>query len=314
MKYDKLMELGKAYETLCNQGKLREAAAFLEGALDQFPDYFCELTGALAETYMQLGDFEKALTIIEHGLKKGIFYQIPHSFQEQIPSEFSDQFTKIVDENNRLKELAQARARAKCEVVEPAGYSDKSEYPLFIVLHGGGSNIEFAKIYWKSKILDEFLVAFIQSSEVDSSVGFTWYKRIPQGRKEIKECYKKVTEQYLVDTEKVIIGGFSVGGSMAIDVVFNGVIPVMGFVGGCPGKPESFNREKVEKAVQLGIKGVMISGETDYYRKYQVEMAEVFKETGFSHQVVVIPGLGHEVPENFSELLDAAIAYIMEKS
>ena len=58
----------------------------------------------------------------------------------------------------------------------------------------------------------------------------------------------------------------------------------------------------------------MIAGENDYYRHYQIEMAEIFEETGFNCQVVVIPRLGHEVPENFSELIDEAIMYVMETS
>lgn len=301
----------ETYETLCSHGKVQEAVTFLERASDQYPDYFFEITCTLAEAYMQLNDFEKALTFYERILNQGLFYSISPNDQERIPSEYTDRFTKIWDENNRLKEQAQAKANPVYDVVEPGHYSDKKEYPLFIILHGGGSNIEFAKFYWKSKMLNKFLCAFIQSSEVDSSVGFTWWKRIDQGRRDIKECYRKIIEQYPVDTKTVLIGGFSVGGTMAIDVVITNIIPVRGFVGGCPGKPEKFTKEKVEKAAQIGIKGVMIAGENDYYRKYQVEMAAIFKETGFNHQFVEIPGLGHGFPDNYSELIDNAITYIL---
>ena len=58
----------------------------------------------------------------------------------------------------------------------------------------------------------------------------------------------------------------------------------------------------------------MIGGEHDYYRKYQIEMAEVFRETGFNYQVVVVQELGHDFPQNFSELIDDAIMYILGKS
>jgi len=304
------MELIGVYENLVDHGKVKEAAEFLESALHQYPDYICEITSTLAETYVQLGDFDKALTTYERGLSQRIFYSIHPHAQEKIPFEYTDRFTKIENENNRLKELAQAESKAKYEVVEPAEYSGEV-YPLFIILHGGGSSIEIAKMFWKSEMLHQFLRGFIQSSEVDSSVGFTWWKRIPQGREDIKECYSKIIDKYPVDTEKIIIGGFSVGGSMAIDCVLNNIIPVKGFIGGCPGKPERFNKEKVEKAAERNIKGVMIGGENDYYRKYQEEMAEVFKETGFNHHYIVIPGLGHGVPQNYSELIDEAITYIM---
>ena len=120
-----------------------------------------------------------------------------------------------------------------------------------MIFHGENGSIESAKTYWKSKMLHKkFLRAYVQSSEVDSSTGFTWYKRIRKGREEIKECYQEIVAQYSVDTEKVLIGGFSVGGSMAIDVIFNCIIPTVGFIRGCPGKPESLTREQVEKAVK----------------------------------------------------------------
>ncbi len=310
-----LAELEKKYDDLVSRGMLQEAAQLLEDALDQVPEHFCEVTGALAWTYMELGDFEKGLATYEHGLKRGVFYQLPLRVQEKIPSAYHDHFKKIFEENNRLKEIAQAKAKAQYEVLKPEEYSDRNKYPLCVIFHGGNGSIESAKTYWKSKMLrEQFLRVYIQSSEVDSSTGFTWYKRIRKGREEIKECYQEVIAQYPVDTERVIIGGFSVGGSMAIDVVFNCIIPAVGFIGGCPGKPESLTREQVEKAVEQGVRGVMIAGENDYYRHYQREMAEIFEETGFNCQAVVIPGLGHDVPENFSELIDEAITYVMGTS
>ena len=146
MKNNELIRLGKDYDNLVNQGKLKEAAELLEEALLRLPQYGCELSDALAGTYMSLEDFERALTTYKNGLNKGIFYNIPQSIQEVLPPEYCDRFKKIVDENNRLKELAQEKARACYEVIEPIQYMNKP-YPLFIVLHRGGSSIEGEKPY-----------------------------------------------------------------------------------------------------------------------------------------------------------------------
>jgi hypothetical protein len=42
-------------------------------------------------------------------------------------------------------------------------------------------------------------------------------------------------------------------------------------------------------------------------------MVDTFKSVGFEHQFTVIPNLGHEIPDNFSSVLDAALQFVDQR-
>lgn len=210
--------------------------------------------------------------------------------------------------------LADEPLKPRWKVVTPGDYDASRAYPLFIVLHGANSYIEDMLPAFKlDRHKGDYLLAFIQSTEKAEEQGFTWHREIDKGRSEIRQCYKEITEEYSVDTDRVIIGGFSAGGTMAIDVVLSEVIPTIGFVGGCPGKPERFSSDRVKAAAERRVRGVMIAGENDYYGPSQLAMVAVFDESGFEYKHVVIPDLGHDFPKDFSERLDRAIEFVDPK-
>ncbi len=197
------------------------------------------------------------------------------------------------------------------KVVTPEGYDASRSYPLFIVLHGANSYLEdVLPVFKLERYKGDYLLAFIESTEKAQYAGYTWYREIDKGRATIRQCYEKITEAYRVDTERVIIGGFSAGGTMAIDIVLNEVIPAVGFVGSCPGKPRSFDDEKVRAAAGRGVRGVMIAGQDDYYGERQLDMASVFDEVGFEYRHILIEGLGHDYPEDLPERLDRAMEFL----
>jgi predicted esterase len=97
------------------------------------------------------------------------------------------------------------------------------------------------------------ILAFVQSTEKAEHRGFTRYREIGKGRDEIRRACRAIPEEYSVDTARVIVGGFSAGGAMAIDVVLSEVIPAAGFVGVCPARPKSFSNERVKAAADLTL-------------------------------------------------------------
>lgn len=197
------------------------------------------------------------------------------------------------------------------KVVTPEGYDASRSYPLYIVLHGANSYLEdVLSVFKLDRYKGDYLLAFIESTEKAQHAGFTWYREIDKGRDEIRQCYEKITEAYPVDAERVIIGGFSAGGTMAIDVVLNEVIPTVGFVGSCPGKPSSFSKEKVRAAAGRGVRGVMIAGQDDYYGERQLDMAALFDEVGFEYRHILIAGLGHDYPDDLPERLDRGMEFV----
>jgi predicted esterase len=196
----------------------------------------------------------------------------------------------------------------KYAIVTPTAYTPARKYPAMIALHGAGGYKEGMMARWVSGLLaDSCVVAYVESTEPAPGGGFTWYAEIPRERAEIRSCYRDLIFRYSVDTTRVLVGGFSAGGMMALDIYLTQTVPAKGFVCLCPSMPNSFSRERVEAGVLRRERGFIIAGANDYLREPQLEMMAVFNETGFNCQFNTIPLLGHAMPANFPELLDAAV-------
>lgn len=196
------------------------------------------------------------------------------------------------------------------DVVLPADYDSTRSYPLLIILHGAFSDKESLQPYFVPDLFaDHYVRIFPQSSE-RSRDGYTWHRKLKEGRKIITSAYEQVIRAYPIDTSRVIVCGFSMGGMMAIDVTLQQVVPLLGFIAVCPGMPTQFDSSLVAGMVARGQRGVIIGGHTDYFRPYQLDMISVFKATGFDHRFLEFPNLGHVLPPRLPQSLDAAVSFV----
>jgi predicted esterase len=302
--------IGKLYQ----QKKYVEAAEILKKALIQFPDHLHANTFNLALMYLLQDEHEKALRALEFGLGKGVWYS-KYAFLGEMwaPLRKLDGFKSFNQKNEAKRQEAQKTVEPKLEVFTPENYDKDKKYPLFISLHGGGENIEDFKPQWTSPLLKkDFIVAYPQSSQIVSMTGYSWTEDIELSKKEIKEAYKKIIQEYPVDSAQVLVGGFSSGGVATLEVVMDDTIPAIGFVVLCPAKPDNFAGERVRRAKEKGIRGTLITTEMDPRLSDQKEMAEIMKAEGLEHEFIVTPNIGHWYPDNLSELIDTAISHIIK--
>jgi predicted esterase len=304
-------QIGKLYQ----QKKYAEAAEILKKALTRFPDHLHANTYNLALMYIHLKEEEKSLKILECGLEQDIWYG-KYSFFDALwaPMKALEGFGSFEKKNEAKRQEVQRTIEPKLEVFTPENYEKDKKYPLFIALHGGGENIEVFKPQWTSLLLKkDFIVAYPQSSQIVSMTGYNWTEDIQLSKKEIKEAYKKIIQEYPVDISQIIVGGFSSGGVASLEVILDNTIPVSGFVVLCPAKPDDFSAERMMEAKKRGVRGTLITTEMDPRLPDQKTMAEMMKAEGLPHKFIVTPNIGHWYPEDLSEMIDAAIAHIRNK-
>lgn len=303
--------IGKLYQ----QEKYAEAAEILQKALKQFPEHLHANTYNLALMNVQLKEYKKALEALDYGLEKGIWFGKYDFYAEMwAPLKEAEGFESFEQKNEARRQEAQKAVKPKLEVLVPEDYDESKRYPLFLALHGGGENIDVFKPQWISNLLQtEFIVAFPQSSQLVSMDGYNWTEDIELTKKEIKEAYEKIIQNYPVDKSRVIIGGFSSGGVASLEVVLNNTVSVMGFVVLCPAKPEDFSVQKVAEAKERGIRGTLLTTEMDPRLPDQKEMAEIMKAQDLPLEFIVTPNIGHWYPEDLDKKIDAAISHIMKK-
>ena len=314
-KYSNFNEVENEVTRLFKQKKIKEAVSVYESVLKQFPEELPKMTWDLAVLYKMLGKFEKSMDIFEYGLERKITYPLWPGAELFAPLKPFDRFKKIMETNARLQAEATARTEAEVIVVTPGGYSDQKKYPLFIALHGwNGDAKRFQKLWKSAKTGKEYIQAFVQSSQVIAKNAFGWTD-FQLGRKDITKIYKKVVREYPVDTQQVIIGGFSQGGQMALDIAVNNIIPTIGFVALKPGGgiPDDFNLEAVKKAAERGLRGSIITGEKDHALEDQKKMVNMFEQAKLPHQFIINKDQGHWFTRDFSQQLENAINHIINK-
>jgi len=196
------------------------------------------------------------------------------------------------------------------DVLLPANFDSTRAYPLLIILHGAFSGKESLQPYFVPDLFaDHYISLFPQSSE-RSRDRYTWHRKLKDGRERIRTAYEDVIKAYPIDTSRVIMCGFSMGGMMAIDVTLQQVVPLLGFIVVCPGMPSQFDTALVAGMVARGQRGVIIGGRVDYFRPYQLDMISVFKATGLEYRFLEFPNLGHELPPKLPQSLDAALSFV----
>jgi len=299
---------------LYRQKNYKEAAEILTGALEEFPDHVHANSYNLALMLVHLNEFEKCVEVLNNALEREVWFG-KYDFFAELWNPIKDlkAFKTFTKRNEDRLKKAGASAKPELFVFTPKNFIPDKKYPLFIALHGGGGNVEEFKNNWFSeKMKLEFISAYPQSSQLITMNGYSWTEDIELAKKEIQEAYQKVIKEYPVDTDRVVIGGFSSGGVAAIEVVLDNIFPVNGFVVLCPAKPDGFSGDKVEAAKNRGVRGVLLTTEMDNRLDAQKEMAEIMEKTGFLHHFDITPNRGHWFPEDMDKKIDDAIEFILK--
>ncbi len=97
----------------------------------------------------------------------------------------------------------------------------------------------------------------------------------------MRQCYDMLAAKYQIDTDRVILSGFSGGAMISINIMLNNTFPVAGFIALCPHKPDDFTQENVERMSQNNIRGVIIEGALSGEVADQQEMLALLRKQMF---------------------------------
>lgn len=297
---------------LMEQQRLHAAAALLEEALPRFPDQLEANAFNLAYVCGVLGNRSRGLEGFYYAFDRGVWFNI-YGFEASYYDSYRemDAFKEILAKNDSLRLAAQATATADLKVVMPDSYSSDRQYPLFIALHGGSSNMEEFSDVWVSDLpRAEFITAYVQSSQVVSMTGFSWTQDLEISRREITAAFRQVADDYSIDRSEIVVGGFSAGGIAALEVVIGNDFPTAGFVTLCPPPPENLTEQVITQMRDRGVRGTILTTEMDPNVDAQREMAALLEDARFPHEFVVTPNVGHWIPDDLNEMIDRAVEHI----
>lgn len=307
-KFSDYSSLRKRVGELFTEKNYAVAANLLKKSLDQFPEKTMANIYNLTLASLFLDDLEKAIYWLEEGHRRGLFFGIwdfegePWSRLAPLP-----RFQDFLKENRQRILAAQASSKMKFELVKPPGFEARKKYPLFIALHGGGERIEDFKPRWTSPVLqEEFVVAYVQSSQVADMKGFHWQDEKTACRDLAVAC-REIASHVSIDPERIYIGGFSSGGYGALVALFAEAVPARGFVILCPPVPAGIAEPVLQKLGRQGVRGTLITSGSDPNFAGQKSLAGRMEQAGLPVRLVVVENTGHWYPDNLPRLIDEAL-------
>lgn len=298
---------------LLDSAQYDQALEYLDNNSNNYSAFDFELSELKATIFLNSKHYQKAYEVWSDGHTKGYFYLLHPAMPSYKELKDDSAFLAISEVDLALRQEATDKATTKYEVVLPDNYDPKQAYPMILILHGGGRTMEQAKNSWQANSLNKCITVYLESYRYYNYHKYGWATGDQRGHDEIAAIYNELVEKYNIDRSTILLGGISAGGSMALDIAFNNIIPVNGVIGICPGKPRAFADSLVEQSQQRGLKLYFVSGETDFYKEYQKEMTAVFDQNNLVYQHHILDGLGHDFPENFPNWIDKGMAFLIQK-
>ena len=306
MSETKFVELQKELFSLFKLEKYNEVHSLIERAQVEFPERLDKIIFWRACAYSIQGNPDNAIAALKEGLQKGIWWNPLILTRDQDLNNLQniEEFKIIV---NECEEILESHTHKSKPQLFTYG-NDKSNTGLFS-LHWRGSNVkDFAPYWFDNSLLDDFLFAFPQSSQVFGYNAYCWdNKNISV--EEITASFRDFKEKF--NTKQDIIAGASQGGKIAIELSLNGnILGTKGFIAVIPAIQDVASFESLIVGNRNKIKGCIITGDEDPFYNKTVELVKLFEENEFQCKLIVVEGLGHFFPTNFTDLLKEAIEFI----
>jgi predicted esterase len=311
--YSTYKELHAKLTELFNEKNYMEAAALAENHLAVFPEKTRQITWNMALFYTCAGNYDNAIKALNYGHSKGIFYGVWDFFAEQWkPLLETPAWKDFFTENDKRVKAAQEKAELVVDISLPEGYDSSKKYPLFIALHGGGENLTEFKPSWTSPIMKkDYIVAYVQSTQVASMTGFHWQDD-ETTKKDISKALDIIKKKHLIDEKEILMGGFSSGGYGSMIIAFNNTIPVKGVILLCPPVPDVTNEQLSESCIR-GLRVMMLTTEMDDRIEQQKELVTRMQRSNIAAKLEIFPNIGHWYPNDLPKKIDGAIAFINNK-
>jgi len=233
----------------------------------RFPEHSASACFDMAYIQALLGDTQDSITTLEEAYDEGGWW--PEEEFDEFPSieqlSASPRFRTVLKKFQKRYEEEREASKVKWVVRTPPHYDSTRHYPVLFALHWRGSNMKEFEPYWSDGVLRHDVVLVVpQSSQVIGHNEYTWHD-VESGLDDLEQCYNEVKEKIAIDSERIFLGGASIGGMLALEATFvQRRFPVKGAVAVIPHRinvSELSNR--VEELAELNTRCCLVTGTED---------------------------------------------------
>lgn len=219
-------------------------------------------------------------------------------------------FERLAAISEERFEAAAARARPELLVVVPEGGHEP--HPLLLAMHGNNSNVAQTRSFWAPAAARGWLVALPQSSQLSRNDAYVWTDR-ERAIPEVRRHGGALLAQYPIDPARVIVGGFSAGGGLALWLALSGEVAARGFVAFGPWLPDMPGVEALIDAYDgRDLRGYIVVGEQDDECLPMARQAvALLRARGIPCELTILPGLAHTYPPDAERHLERGLRFVM---
>jgi predicted esterase len=262
-----------------------------------------------------LGKPDLALQLMQEGLDAGFWWGEDILRNDDDLKSLQDQpeFNRLVEISEKRRQSAQAASKPLALTL-PRPTDATPPLSLLLALHGNAANAQGSVEYWESAVDQGWLTALLQSSQINMPDRYVW-NDLELGAQEIEAHYQELSKNQQIDPARVIVGGFSKGGEMAIWLALNEVIPLTGFIAVNPGGPyiqdiEQWKPLLEECQTRTELHGFFLVGEKDASIDNIKALHKLLNAQGLTSELVVAPEIGHDFPADFDQILARALKFV----
>jgi predicted esterase len=316
MPFATFAELADEMFRLYRQGEYENALAVINRDFEHFTAQLGRLYFWRVCLHSVLGQQEEALHQLEQALDLGFGYgeEALRNDSDLTSLQGLPEFERLVTRSK--EQYAQLAVNVvSTRLVIPPSHSATPPYPLLVALHGNNSSAEWSADYWRSPVERGWLVLLPQSSQPGwDSTTFIWNDE-ERARRDVQQHYVEVQRDYVVDLDRVIIGGYSKGGQVALLLALNGIIPAPGVIAVAPAlrksPAEQFPLDHINPEQMPHVYLIVGQRDEPFYEP-TMALAEYLTTHDIDCELSVYPDLDHAYPPKFGDALNTALDYLMD--
>ncbi len=293
---------------LYNSGNYEEVLKSDMKLAKEYPEQKTAIYYSMIAAAAKMEDYTLSCRFIKEILDEGGWYsemilrQSPSLYPLQGLSEFEDLVTTSI---------ARSKQSQKPKSITVIPESKNPPYPLIVSLHGGGGFIEDEYEHWKPIVDQGYILGIPRSNQLFwSGKDNAYWPDYETTVKQTKNYIAKINEDIL-DPKRMILGGFSQGGSLALQMVLTHDISAFGFIVVAPGggmidEPEKW-QSLIDKNKPHNIRGIIIRGTEDLVipRDRLRSLSILLNEHKIPCEFLEYPKLGHWYPPDLINLVSS---------
>jgi len=305
-------ELFASVQARRESGDLAGALALFEGRERDFPLQKGLVFLVRAELLAELRQPDQAIESLEAALASGCRYK--RSWLEENPRLAAlrgfARFGDVTERSARRHEEDSAAARPELNVVMPESAAPPLGYPLLVALHGNNSTLADTVAQWSSPASAGWVVAVPQSSEIGVSPGAFIWNETERAVREVTAHISEIAKGTRLDPDRLVMGGFSMGGLQAIAIPLTARIRARAFVAVAAWLPNI--REfatMLDRGPGRDLSGYVVVGRRDPNCDGAKQLVALLTKHRVHAHLDLREDLGHEYPADMPETLSRALAF-----